>query len=75
MQRKVYKIRFYSILAIVIISLSQYQEPVLSQILNPANEDLIIGNQIDSVSSFGSEILYVTINNTTDTGTNFNGKD
>ncbi len=75
MQRKGYKIRFYSILAIVIISLSQYQEPVLSQILNPANEDLIIGNQIDSVSSFGNEILYVPINNTTDTGTNFNGKD
>ena len=75
MQRKTHKIKIYSVVFLIVLSLSIYQEQLVSRADYQEKNDKIIIDQNNPISISDTELLYTPITNVSGAGSSLSGKD
>ncbi|MHA1156403.1 MAG: hypothetical protein ACTSQK_09870, partial [Candidatus Heimdallarchaeota archaeon] len=75
MQREAHKVKIYSVVFLVVLSLSIYQEQLVSRSDYQEKNDIITFGQYNPISISETELLYTPITNVSGVGSSLSGKD
>ncbi|MCE7748100.1 MAG: hypothetical protein GPJ51_06865 [Candidatus Heimdallarchaeota archaeon] len=75
MQRAAHKVKIYSVVFLIVLSLSIYQEQLVSKSDYQEKNDIITLEQYNPVYVSDSELLYTPITNVSGVGSSLSGKD